>query len=86
MSNFIEETYEKKDSIFLTSQVIIPIGNLSAFIGVLYLEEKQEMRIYERSKERKMTFLERINPGFNRSISFQSEFTLDDFDDKETFW
>ena len=66
MSDFIEETYEKKDSIFLTSQVIIPLGNLSAFIGVLYLEEKQEMRIYERSKQRKMTFLERINPEYNR--------------------
>ena len=84
MSDFIEETYEKKDSIFLTSQFIIPIGNLSAFIGVLYLEEKQEMRIYERSKERKLTFLERINPDFNRSDSFLSEFTLDDYD-KETF-
>jgi hypothetical protein len=31
-----------------------------------------------------MTFLDRIDPGVNRTNSYQSEFTLDDYEDTES--
>jgi len=68
---------KKYNWIRITYQISSPLRNISAYIAYLYLAYIYEKMINDRSKERKMTFLDRLEPGLNDS-KYKFDLTLDE--------